>query len=282
MAEERQGGPGEIHRILVLVDASRSSRAALDAAAELAGRHGAELVSLFVEESDLLRLAGLPFARELGTTSGTSRPMSRERLERRLQGEVAELRRRLTGLAARHALRWSLQVARGRADVEALARAAPGDLLVVGKTGWSRLPSQRLGSTPRNLVSKSTVSVMVYSRPAPTPQAPIVALFDDPASGPRTLALATYIARSDADALTVLIPEAHADSLLPEARRWLTAHGVEATLKPLPGHGPRDLSAVALREHLQALVIHRDSPLVAGEARQELLESLDAPVVIVP
>ncbi|MFA9460689.1 universal stress protein [Thiohalorhabdus methylotrophus] len=282
MAEPPPNDAGPIRRIVVLVDASRSSQGALEAAAELAARHDAELLSLFVEESDLLRLAGLPFARELGTTSGTSRPLSRDQLERRLRGEAAELRRRLAGLAARHAMRWSLQVARGRADAEALARAAPGDLLVVGKTGWSRLPHQRLGSTPQRLLSKAQVSVMVYARPARTARSPVVALFDDPESGPRTLGLATFLARADSEALTVLIPEPDADRLIPAARKWLSDHGVEATLKPLHGATSGDLAATALHEDLQALVVHRDSPLLGGDARRRLLESLDAPVVLVP
>ena len=54
-----------IRRILVALDASRHSLAALEAAAELAARLKAELVGLFVEDIDLLRLAGLPFAREI-------------------------------------------------------------------------------------------------------------------------------------------------------------------------------------------------------------------------
>ncbi|KPV39214.1 hypothetical protein AN478_13155 [Thiohalorhabdus denitrificans] len=280
MAEPESSG--DIRRILVLVDASRTSQAALEAAAELAARHDAELATLYVEETDLLRLAGLPFAREVGTTSGVSRPLSSEQLERRLKGQAAEVRQRLQALAARHRIRWSLQVARGRADAVALAWATPGDLLVVGKTGWSRLPYKRLGSTPRDLVRKANVSVMVYA-PPPTPRRhPIVAVFDDPQSGPPTLALAAYIAHTEADTLTVLIPEAEAERLVPEVRRWLAGRGVDASLKLLQARDPEALTNTLSRERLQALVIHRNSPLIAGEVRQRLLESLDVPVVLVP
>ncbi|MFP4561056.1 MAG: universal stress protein [Thiohalorhabdus sp.] len=275
---------GEIRRILVLVDASRTSQAALEAAAELAARHDAELATLYVEDTDLLRLAGLPFAREVGTTSGVSRPLNLEQLERRLKGQAAEVRQRLRALAARHGVRWSLQVARGRAEAVALARAIPGDLLVVGKTGWSRLPYKRLGSTPRHLIRKADVdvSVMVYSPPASPRHHPIVAVFDDPDSGPRALALAAYIARTEADTLTILIPEEEAERLVPEVRRWLAGRGVDATLKLLRGREPEALTNVLHRERLQALVIHRSSPLIAGAVRQRLLEALDVPVVLVP
>ena len=56
-------GQGEvtIQRILVAVDASPPSFAALEAAVELAATLGAELIVLFVEDIALLRLAESPF-----------------------------------------------------------------------------------------------------------------------------------------------------------------------------------------------------------------------------
>ncbi|MBK7177644.1 MAG: universal stress protein [Chloroflexi bacterium] len=55
----------KIQRILVALDASPHSLAALEAAIDLAERLDAELQGLFVEDINLLRLAQLPFAREL-------------------------------------------------------------------------------------------------------------------------------------------------------------------------------------------------------------------------
>ena len=55
-----------LRRIVVGLDAGPRDRAALEAAAQLAARMQAELVGLFVEDIDLLHLAGLPFAREVG------------------------------------------------------------------------------------------------------------------------------------------------------------------------------------------------------------------------
>ena len=60
-------------RILVVLDASPFGLEALEAAAGLAARLRAELQGLFVEDVDLLRLAGLPFARELAYSSSQRR-----------------------------------------------------------------------------------------------------------------------------------------------------------------------------------------------------------------
>ena len=64
-----------IRRILVAVDASTHSLAALEAASVLAEVLNAELVGIFVEDINLLRLAGLPFAREVRYQSALDRPL---------------------------------------------------------------------------------------------------------------------------------------------------------------------------------------------------------------
>ncbi len=67
------------NRILVAIDTSPHGRAALEAAADLAAASSAELCGLFVEDLNLLRLAGLPFAHEIEFASATPRPCSQDR-----------------------------------------------------------------------------------------------------------------------------------------------------------------------------------------------------------
>ena len=72
-------------RILVALDASQHSLAALEAASELAEALKAELVGIFVEDVNLLNLAGLPFVREVGYPSGAARPLDSPSMERALR-----------------------------------------------------------------------------------------------------------------------------------------------------------------------------------------------------
>ena len=48
-------------RIVVAIDGTPTSLAALEATGELASAWGAELVGLFVEDTNLLRMASLPY-----------------------------------------------------------------------------------------------------------------------------------------------------------------------------------------------------------------------------
>ena len=90
-----------IRQIIVALDASSSSRALLEAAAELAARLQTELVGLFIEDANLVNLAGSPFFREVSHFSATARPLSSEQLERQLRGQANQIRRALTEIAAR-------------------------------------------------------------------------------------------------------------------------------------------------------------------------------------
>ncbi|HKI63833.1 MAG TPA: hypothetical protein VKA16_04330 [Burkholderiales bacterium] len=119
-----------LRRIVVGLDAGPRGRATLQAAAQLAARMQAELVGLFVEDIDLLHLAGLPFAREVGYPSATLRPLDVAAMERALRAAADEVQRMLATIAGRGPLSWSFRIARGAVLSELRAAAADGDIVV--------------------------------------------------------------------------------------------------------------------------------------------------------
>ncbi len=79
---ERKSRDADHQRILVALDASSDSRAAVEAAVNLAARFNAELTGIYVEDENLLRLADLPFVQEVGHFSATCRHINHVDLER--------------------------------------------------------------------------------------------------------------------------------------------------------------------------------------------------------
>jgi nucleotide-binding universal stress UspA family protein len=285
MASQADDDGAAIRRLVVLLDASRASRAALEEAADLAARRGFELLGLFVEEEALLRSAGLPFAREIGPTSAALRPLDPARIERRLRAQAREMQQLLQGLTRRYAITASLQVARGAVVAQALAYITPSDLIVVGKTGWSSLRPGRLGSTPRSLVAQASLAVMVLGEAGGAQAHPTMVLFDHPEAGPRALAMATQIARRDGRTLTVLLPPADPETLADLRRRaasWLAGRGVEAEMQELAGTGPEAIAGAVRTAGGRTLVVSRASPALAGPAGARLIEAVAPPVVVVP
>lgn len=119
-----------LRRIVVGLDAGPRDRTTLEAAAQLAARMQAELVGLFVEDIDLLHLAGLPFAREVGYPSAALRPLDVAAMERALRATAQEVQRTLAAIAGRAPLSWSFRIARGAVMTELRAAAAEGDIVV--------------------------------------------------------------------------------------------------------------------------------------------------------
>jgi hypothetical protein len=119
-----------LQRIVVELDAGPRARAALEAAAQLAARTQAELVGLFVEDVELLYLAGLPFAREVGYPSATLRPLDVAAMERALRAAAHDMQRALAAVAGRGPLSWSFRTARAAVPAALRAAAAEGGIVV--------------------------------------------------------------------------------------------------------------------------------------------------------
>lgn len=129
-------------RVVILLDASAPGRAALEAAAAHAAELDAELVAVFVEDVDLLHVAGLPFAREIGYPSAERREIDPSAMERTLRQLADEARRSIAEIAARTPLQWSFRIERGALSAQLLAAAAEADLVIEALCGCERAALQ--------------------------------------------------------------------------------------------------------------------------------------------
>lgn len=139
-------------RVVVAVDASPLSLAAAAASAELAAALGAELVGLFVEDLELLRLSASAEAVEADRLSGRSRPFATGDLERQLRAQAARAAAGFERATGGRAPRSSFRVARGRIAREILAAAGETGVVVLGGVGFGG-DGRRLGSTAREVVA---------------------------------------------------------------------------------------------------------------------------------
>ena len=118
-------------RIWIAVDALDRSADVLGAVTRLAAGRAVELAGLFVEDADLVRLAGWPTATETRLFEASLRPVGGAELEAALRAQALALQRRLDALARDIGLPWSLRTVRGRVVQQALSLAASGDWIVL-------------------------------------------------------------------------------------------------------------------------------------------------------
>lgn len=264
MRDKRMG------RILLALDISPRSRAALETAAALAAELDTELVGLFVEDVNLLHLSGLPFTREVGLFSRDSRPLGLEEVERSLSREAEEVQRLLAETAARLQLRWSFHVARGQIGTELFAMADELDLVVLGKR--ARMGTMSLG----DFLAEPLPDVTCHDR---EPRS-VVTVYDGSAAAHRALELAQKMARAGGMALRVLIPAATDEEF---TRRESEAGKlpVTAATRRIAPTGLRALAAAARQENAGVLILDGVGGLRSGEGFSMLLNEIDCPVVLV-
>jgi hypothetical protein len=121
-----------IERIVVALDAASENRTAIATAARIATQWKAHLHGVFVEDDDLIRLAHLPFARQVTLGVGVE-TLNLQQAERQMRAFAERARQALGAAAARHGIEWSFEIARGL-PAGSVGAGATRDFLVCGTT----------------------------------------------------------------------------------------------------------------------------------------------------
>ncbi len=225
---------------------------------------------MFVEDANLLRLSGLPFAREIGLWSAQSRAFALPELERALQREAVAVQHQLAETARRHRLRWSFRVARGQISTELFALAGELDMVVIGKRA-------RAGAWPLN--------DGLGARPSALPAAgPVMVVYDGSANALGALDLAAQLARDGRLELRVLVSATSAAAFSDagaQARVHLArATGAQPYALQIFSGGSRELAALVRRAGAAVLVVRGNGGLRGGEGFAALPNDIECPVVM--
>jgi nucleotide-binding universal stress UspA family protein len=275
MAKERDREAGGAERIVVACDTTPLGCAAIDAAAALAATLDAEMVGLFVEDVDLIRMAALPFTREFGLESGTPRALDPPDIERALRLQAQQTRHAVQVRAASRSVRWAFEVARGQVVRTVLEFARESDLIVFGRPVPGAVPG------PWSGLSRSTASP-VRSGAGGAPAAAVI--FDGSACAWRALEAAQALSRAAGMPLVLGVVAGDAEEyerLRKEARAWLAQHGVAARFLRLAS---RDAAEVArlVRQEPAGVLLWPDTQAGADhQVVKTLLAALGCPLVLI-
>ena len=266
-----------MRRILVALDATPHSQAALEAAAELAASLGAELIGVYVEDVNLLRLAQLPFARETRFPAAATARLELPEVEQRLREQARRAQAELAQLAERKAIRYSFQVRRGQVGHTLIDFEA--DLLVLGRVSHVLTGTARLGSTARAALSGGGQAVLLTNQ-GKLQEGPITLLFDGSAAAQRALAVAEVLAEP-AGPLHLLLwcgGDRGAGQLQAQVQELLTGNGrVEITYHAVT---EENLLTVLMKETAGLLMLADPGGKITDEELEMLLSRLDRPVLI--
>jgi hypothetical protein len=262
---------GAIERIVVALDAASENRAAIAAAARLAARWKAHLHGVFVEDDDLIRLAHLPFARQVTIGFG-AQSLDLQQAQRQIRVFAERTRQDLAAAAARHRLEWSFEII----PPEASSGVAQwtGDFLVACTTtrpiaGHFRVECRWWGAI------ESGPPTRLLAHHAGDPEGAVAALIRGQGeSAERLLAAALSLAEANGAGLAVICPPGLA--IAPHFKAWLddqlAGQEVKTTLELMPDTASLPRLVAGLRCRLVAIEAGAD------EARPERLRELVAKI----
>lgn len=218
-----------IRRILVAVDASPLSLAAAQAACRLAGRLGAPVEAVFVEDINVVRLVAHPFVHTISLAAARRQSADDTLIGKALELQVVAARRALEAALSASGVQGGFSVRRGRVEAEVLAAAHGGDLICLGWSGRADPGMRpRLGSVARAVMQGSAAPVLLLQAAGLGP----VCLWWD--GNPAALDMAAHLAVRDGGVVEVLVP---ATDRLKGTRQGvdaiglLEARGLSATLR---------------------------------------------------
>jgi nucleotide-binding universal stress UspA family protein len=272
----------EINRILVALDDSPASRTALETAAEMAAGFQAELVGLYVEDVNLIRVAELSFTQEVGLFSGTSRRLEIRQVERGFRSQARRARQVLATVAKKAQVDWSFQVGRGMIAAVLLAAAAEADLVVLGRRSQSLMTRRRLGSTARSILVEGTQLTLLL-QPGVGPGQPVMVIYDGSATSQKALATTARLTRDKVGTATVLILANEADRaemLRQEAGELSARQEMETEYHWLMNPTVRRLARFINDKEFR-LVVLSEANTLSRMAMLSLLDEIDAPVLLV-
>jgi len=238
----------------------------------------AELLGVFVEDINLLRVASLPFARQIRYPSAIAEPLDAAAMERELRVKAEQARKALATAAERAQVRWSFRVLRGTVTAEVLAAASEADLLTLGKAGRS-LTGRRLGSTALAAATNAPRALLFVQEGIPFGP-PVLAVYDGSRGSRGALGAAIRLTHIVGDAMMVLILANAPDTarqLQEQAAQLIKGQSGQVRYRWI--YSASDLVQVLTRERNGVLVLSGE--LIGEGLTQRLLQEVTNSLMLV-
>lgn len=191
-------------RILVAVDTSAHSQAALKAAVNLAKITKADIHGLFVREEHWKKISRLPSATAINELTGETSSLEEESFEQELKKLQRRLRRQLQYMSLQYKINHSWKTTQGNVTEEILAAARDADLITIGRRGRSFMQQKKLGSTAKAVIQKADKPVLVLKKGLSLNQR-ITVVYDATPPSQRALKLALALAERNEGRLSILV-----------------------------------------------------------------------------
>src|SRR5215469_4429932 len=270
---------GGIERIVVALDAASENGTAITTAARLAARWKAHLHGVFVEDDDLIRLAHLPFARQVTLGFGIE-TLSLQQLRRQMRAFAERARHELAAAARRYQVEWSFEIAHDAAAGR-IAAVQITDFLVFGTTTRPIGGHFRVECRWWSVVEPGSSSLLLAHGDRREGAVAVLLQDRDPVSQ-RLVVVAAGLAEAQDGRLAVICPPGLANS--PEFKTWLDncLAGLPVTVEvDLSSMEPAALTRRLVELDCRLVALASGTPQAQSERLRELVAKVACDVLVV-
>lgn len=277
-SDNNNNDESEFRRILVAVDTSSHSRAALRAAADLAKKMEANIHGLFVHDETWQQISRLPALRTIDELTGRSSAIEKRALENQIELLKRRLRRQIESISRKHNLSHSWESVQGRVEDAILEASKDVDLITIGRRGSSFPQQKKLGSSAKAIIKTADKPILILKKGLMLGEN-IMSVYDGSEESKRCLRIALSMAEKNDSKLNILVigngPVTDSDKALEEVvakalvpveiqlmqkpDTWSFTHAVnrrEAGLLVMPKHHP------LLKENIETVIYQLQCPLL--------------------
>lgn len=272
-----------LHNILVAIDTSSHSRAALKAAAALAKIMEARIHGLFVQDEIWSKISRIPSSSTINELTGTIRPLKQKKLEHQIEMLEKRLRRRLETISRKNKIKHSWESVRGIVEEKILEAAEEADLITIGRRGSSFPGRRRLGSSAKAVIQKSDKPVLILKQGLEL-GSKITILYDASAESQRGMRLALSLAQKNDSPITILVADNNSKALKErdkELENTLEEVSISTTVKLLEHTDTWSFLNSVRNLNSDLLVISKNQPVIRDNL-EIVLNNLNCPILLIP
>lgn len=251
----------------------------IDAAMALARALEAEIAGCFVEDADLLNLAGLPFAKAIRLSDRSVQRIEREQMQRLFSRAAANCQRNLLAKSSHLSVRCSFKIMRGTYSTEIAREAVARDVVVINPANLPNRAPNAVTQLCRSFEG-ALGTVIVPERGPWRPDGPVVVMTTGPNVEQSILTIAHRMARAADNSLFVIttgVPESDQQRFRAEVTEVL---GVGANIRFAAEIRIDAAAAQLARMRPSFVVLQPFGDKLSDSLITQLLESGRAPLML--
>ncbi len=277
-ALENNVNPICVKQILVALDSSKDSLTAFKIALELASIYGANIKGVFIEDTNLINLAELPFHQEISQYTAQVREITSEGISRSIHLQSRRVIRYFYQMVSLNELDGDFTVLHGDVIRTLENECKTCDLIVMGKLGTKPAGRNKLGSTTKALVKAQSKPLLLVEEQNQLD--PFVVVFDPAPLGMTCLETAADIMKED-ELLVIFYPKSSENPDIKEfLRQWAKKKNINISLQAFDPHKADRLLYEISRLTRGLLILAKTYSFMKSAFLTDCLNKISLPVLL--